>query len=124
MEDLNRLNEERMRDIADEKGNVVYEYVYDRPGREADVSQTMKFAKMIIQERASLGTCVSNDEARKIILENNSLLADFAADHAKTFEMMTDPLQSSQSYKMLCRMASFKQQSDSLGFPSQMQPHK
>ena len=113
MEKITQLNEERMRDVASTEGNVVYEYVYDQVGREADETQTVKLAKIVIEERAKLRDL--SDELARVALRDNEMIAAFARDHEKTFELMTDLRNCGESYKMLCRLAHFKRASDQRG---------
>jgi hypothetical protein len=112
--EITRISDERMRDLASQQGNVVYEYQYDTPQKPADVSQTLKFAKLIIQERAKVQD-VQDEEARRLILEREPVLKPFVVDHPKIFEMMTDKIRCGENFNMLCRLATFKRTSDHQG---------
>ena len=114
MDKATEVNNDRMRDIASQQGNVVYEYVYDTPEREADETQTVKFAKIALMERVKFPG-LSDTEARAVVLENEPVLQTFVKDNPKIFEMMTDKERCGDSFKMLCRLATFKRTSDQRG---------
>lgn len=114
MEKVLRLNEERMREVAGEPGNVVYEYQFDSPEKEADPDQVIKLAKAVVQERAKLAS--RNDSQAEVeIKESSDAFALFARTHARIFSMMCEKETNGRSFTVLCQLAKFKRDSDKTG---------
>ena len=118
MEHVKRINNERMRNIAEQEGNVVYEYQYDTPEKEADAAQVVKLAKAIVQERQKLSTQspdLSDEDAACNIKSHSEAFDIFSRTHQRIFEMMCAKETNGESFAMLCKLAKFKRDTDQMG---------
>lgn len=117
MEKVIECERSRLREIAEQENTTVYEYSYDSPQHEeADAVQTMKCARMILEERHKHKN-LNDEDARNEILRGSALISKFSTDHPKIFEMISELHTGSQHYQMLQRMAVFKRQSQELRIP-------
>lgn len=114
MDQVARLSDERMRDVASVPGNVVYEYQYDSAEKEADASQVVKLAKAIIDERSKWPR-LSDGEAEDKIKASSEAFDVFSRTHARIFSMMCDRENCGRSFSVLCRLAVFRRDSESAG---------
>ena len=102
MESFERLCRERLRNAALE-GDVVMDYVYDKPMREGDLGSIVALARDIALERLSLD--VDDDEARIQITRGNEAFAVFSSTHPQTFRMMTTKAVAAERYSFLRELA-------------------
>jgi len=111
MEKAKSLQQDRMRALADEKDNVVYEYAYDTPVRNACPEQALKLAKEAVQWRQSpAGKKLSDEEARRVLVAGkvtDAPLADFSKTFPKAFELITEKDRGPEHFSVLVRMARF-----------------
>lgn len=101
-------HEHRMRALASDDSNVVYEYTYDTPVRSACPEQALKLAKAAVEWRQTKGKRLSDAEARAELLtshEDSTLMTDFSQSFPKAFEMITEKEQGPRHFSILMKMA-------------------
>lgn len=111
MEKALGLQQQRMRSLADEHENVVYEYTYDTPIRSACPEQALKMAKAAVEWRQSpAGKKLSDARARQALISGevtDAPMADFAKTFPKAFELITELERGPEHFSVLVRMARF-----------------
>jgi hypothetical protein len=121
MEQALTLQQQRMRTLAEDKDNSVYEYTYETPTRSACPEQALKLAKEAVTWRQGKeGKKLSDAEARKKLVAGEATdapLADFAKSFPKAFELITEKESGPEHFSVLVRMARFAKTAETQRVP-------
>jgi hypothetical protein len=95
--------------------DVVYEYAYNKPEREATAEQAVKMAFLALLERQKLKD-ITDAEARKEILEKGEkALQVFSRTHPHTFELITNFARGAEHFTVFSKLARLRQKVDENG---------
>ncbi len=109
MERALELQQARMRELAQEAGNTVYEYTNDAPQRGATPEQALKLAHAAVAYRQGAGRTLGDDAAREALLAgpDGPLMRDFARDYPTAFRLVTEKERGPEHFSVLVRLGRF-----------------
>lgn len=120
METAFQIQQSRIQTLAENKDNLVYEYVYETPIRNACPEQALKLAKVAVEWRQTSGSPLTDAEARHMLVAGNvsdAPMLDFSRAYPKAFAMITEKERGPEHFAMLVRMARFAAQAEQVRMP-------
>jgi hypothetical protein len=111
---IEQLQNQRLQDLANRPGNVVYRYAYNEPEKAASASQVLTLARdLFLRRQAMLAVTSDDNDARARLKREDLTFALFSRTHPVIFERMTDGALGSQHFEILQEMGAVRRQVES-----------